>query len=288
MMGAVMLGVLAALNWSLHDVLARGLAQRVGPFRMAALVMIFGGLALTGYVLWTGTVWQAPREAWIESLLLGIAYGCGVGGLFKALSLGPISVVGPVTASYPILVVLWGMLHGLAPTLLQWAAVAAALGGAAVVMRAGHPDGGLNAVIPGKLKVLAAFCVLSGLGYASAIVLSQSAAVSMGEIEATWVSRASALLPILPFLAAETRPAPLRPRHWLAILAMGIFDVIGVAAVAASGHLPGKEFAAIGISAYGGIVVLLAMIVLKEKVTAGQWGGIALLAAGVATLSLSQ
>ena len=69
---------------------------------------------------------------------------------------------------------------------------------------------------------------------------------------------------------------------------MGALDVAGVVAINASGHLPAKEFAAVGISAYGAIAVILAMLVLKEKVSGGQWLGIGLIAGGVATLSLSQ
>ena len=107
-MAAVLLGVLAALSWSLHDVFARSLAARIGPFRMAALVMIAGAILLTGFILHDGTVWRASWTAIGEGLLLGLAYGFGVGGLFKAFSLGPISLVGPVTAGYPVLALLWG------------------------------------------------------------------------------------------------------------------------------------------------------------------------------------
>ena len=285
---AVLLGVLAAFSWSLHDLLARSLAARVGPFRMAALVMISGGILLTGFVVYNSSIGQAPRAAVIEALLLGLAYGFGVSGLFKAFSLGPISLVAPITASYPILVVLWGVANGLLPTPLQWTAVAATLIGAIVVGRSGTVDGGINAVAPGKLTTLILFCLLSALGYSCSIVLGQTAAVSAGEIEVTWLSRATALVSILPFVIGEVRPARLELRHWAGIFTMGALDVAGVVAINASGHLPAKEFAAVGISAYGAIAVILAMLVLKEKVSGGQWLGIGLIAGGVATLSLSQ
>ena len=61
--------------------------------------------------------------------------------------------------------------------------------------------------------------------------------------------------------------------------------MLGVTAVNASGHLPGKEFAAVGISGYGAVSVVLAMIFLKEKVSAGQWAGIAMIVGGVAAVS---
>ncbi len=286
-MAAVLLGVFAALCWSLHDLVARSYAERIGPFRMAAVVMVAGAALLLGIVLWRGTIWTASTEGLTEGLLLGLAYGLGVGGLFKAFSLGPISLVGPVVGGYPILVVFWGVAHGLIPTPLQWTAVAATLVGAVIVARSGPADGGINAVVPGKLPQLALFGVISALGYSASIVLGQNAAVSVGEIEATFLSRFTALVTILPFLLGEPRPKRLAGAHWLGMLAMALLDVFGVIAVNASGHLPGKEFAAIGISSYGAIAVVLAMLILKEKVSAGQWLGILMIAAGVATLSLT-
>ena len=285
---AVLLGVLAALCWSLHDLVARSYAARIGAFRMAALVMVAGGVILSAYVLYDGRIREASWQGIATGLLLGLTYGFGVGGLFKAFSLGPISLVAPITAGYPVLAVLWGVVNGLEPTPLQWGAVAATFAGAVIVARSGGEDGGINAVEPGRLPILLFFCVLSALGYASSVVIGQNAAVSVGEIEATWLSRATALITIVPFMMGEARPLPLGRNHWLGIVAMAALDVVGVIAVNASGHLPNKEFAAIGISAYGAIAVILAVIFLKEKVSPGQWGGLGLIVGGVATISLSQ
>ena len=287
-MAAVLLGVFAALCWSMHDVMARSLAARVGAFRMAALVMISGGILLSFYVLHLGTIWQASWPALQSGLILGLAYGFGVGGLFKALSLGPVSLVGPVTSSYPVLALLWGVFNGLEPSALQWLAVAATVAGAIIVARTGTADGGINAVEPGKIPALAFFCVMASLGYASSIILGQNAALEVGEFEATWLSRATALVTILPFMLNEAKPLPLKHLHWFGIAAMGALDVLGVTAVNASGLLPGKEFAAVGISAYGAGSVLLAMIFLKEKVAPGQWAGILIIVCGVATVSVTQ
>jgi drug/metabolite transporter (DMT)-like permease len=287
-MAAILLGVLAAFSWSLHDLIARSFALRIGPFRMAAWVMVAGGAFLTGIVLWNGSVWQASRSGIAQSLLLGLAYGFGAGGLFKALSLGPIAIVGPVTASYPVLVVLWGVANGLLPSSVQWAAVAATIAGAIVVTRDRDATQGGNAVRPEALPGLMAYCALSCIGYASAVVLGQNAAVAIGEVEATWLSRPAALCAILPFVLREPRRPRIAGRHWLGIAAMGALDVLGVVAINASGHLPGREFAAVGISSYAAIAVVLAMLVLRETVSASQWVGIVLIVAGVAALSLTQ
>ncbi|MFM8747948.1 MAG: DMT family transporter [Aestuariivirga sp.] len=284
---AVLLGVFAALAWSVHDLIARSMAARIGAFRMAALVMVAGGLLLSFYVLYDGRIWQSSWQGLMSGLLLGLAYGLGVGGLFKAFSLGPISLVGPLTAGYPVLTVLWGVVNGLEPTPLQWTCVAAALAGAIIVARSGTEDGGINAVEPGKMPTLLLFALISVIGYSCSIVLGQRAAVMVGEIEATWLSRATALITILPFMLGEGNRSPISRHQWTGIFVMGALDVVGVIAINASGHLPGKEFAGIGISAYGAISVILAIIFLKEKVSPGQWVGLGMIVAAVAAMSVS-
>lgn len=284
---AVLFGVFAAVCWSVHDLVARSMAAQIGAFRMAALVIISGGILLSFYVVYDGTLWSATWPQLMSGLVLGISYGFAVGGLFKAFSLGPISLVGPITAGYPVLAVLWGVFNGLEPSLLQWSAVAATMIGAVIVARSGTEDGGINAVEPGKMPTLLFFALMAVLGYAASIVLGQKAAVTVGEIEATWLSRITALLVLLPFMLGEGNATPLTRRNWTGIFVMGGLDVLGVIAINASGHLPGKDFAGIGVSAYGAVAVILAMIFLKEKVSKGQWLGICLIVAGVATLSVS-
>ena len=285
---AVLFGVFAALCWSVHDVLARSIAGAVGGFRTAAWVMVSGFVLLSAYVLWDGSVWQSTGPAIFSGLLLGFAYGFGVGGLFKAFSLGPVSLVGPITAGYPVLAVLWGVFNGLEPTLLQWTCVGATLLGAIIVARSGEPDGGINAVEPGKMPALLFFAIMAVLGYSSSIVLGQQAAVSVGEVDATWLSRPVALLVLLPFAFFDGKRGVLSRNQWIAIFVMGGLDVLGVIAVNASGHFPGKEFAGIGISAYAALSVIMAMIFLKEKVSPGQWVGLIMIVGAVATMSMSQ
>ena len=118
---------------------------------------------------------------------------------------------------------------------------------------------------PHILGRLLFFSLLSVCGYGAAVILGQHAAVLIGEVEAAWISRPAAVLTLLPFMIGEVRQTPLQSRHWLGILAMGAFDVAGLVAVNASGHLPNREFAAIGISAYGATAAILAMLLLKEK-----------------------
>ena len=282
---AVLFGLFAALCWSLHDLLARNYASDVGPYRMASFTLLAGAAVLAGIVLWNGSILNADRATLELALILGVIYGLALSSLFTAFKLAPVSVVGPATAGYPALVVIWGMIHGLHPSVLQYGAIIAIIIGAIIVARMGPPDGGLSAVMPGKIPLLIFSCVVAEVFFASSVLLGQKVAAQVGEFEATFLSRFPAALVLVPFVMREKSDLDkITKRAWAGIFAMGAFDVAAVSGVNYMGRLPNKEFGSMGISAYGAIATLLAMILLKEKTTVLQWLGIAMISAGVAVL----
>jgi len=257
----------------------------VGPYRMAIGTLLAGGFLLAGIVLWNGTILQADTATLELAIVLGVIYGLAISSLFIAFSLAPVSVVGPATAGYPALVVIWGMIHGLQPSLSQWLAMLAIIIGAVVVARTGPDDGGVNAVQKGKIPLLIFSCVVAEVFFASSVILGQKIAEHVGEFEATFMARFPAALVLIPFVMRE-KPvvAKISSRAWAGIFAMGAFDVAAVSGINYMGRLPNKEFGSMGISAYGAIATLLAMILLKEKTTVWQWMGIAMISGGVAVL----
>lgn len=285
-MFAVLLGLAAATCWSIHDLFTGRMTRLLGPVASAFVVMLVGAALLLPIVLWRGVLWQADGAALRLSLALGVAYALGMAALFRAFHLAPVSVVGPLTAGYPALVVMWGVAHGLVPSALQWAAVALTIAGAIIVGRLAHQEDEGATLDPAKMPEVALACLIASVSFAAAVVLGQKAAVAMGEFEATFISRFSAALCLLPFL--ETGIAELRRVTRLppGVFIMAAFDVAALTMVNAAGHLPGKEYAAMGISAYGAIAVLLAMVFLGERVARGQWLGIAMIVAGVTALAM--
>ena len=179
---AVLFGLFAALCWSLHDLLARNYANDVGPYRMASFTLLAGAVMLSGIVFWNGKILNADRDTLELALVMGVIYGLALSSLFMAFKLAPVSVVGPATAGYPALVVIWGMVHGLHPSLMQYGAIVAIIIGAVVVARMGPPDGGLSEVLPGKIPLLIFSCVVAEVFFASSVVLGQKIAAHVGEI----------------------------------------------------------------------------------------------------------
>jgi drug/metabolite transporter (DMT)-like permease len=286
MMIALLLGLIAALGWSCHDLLARHFAARLGPYRMAYWVMLAGAGLLLFPVLWRNTLWSAPSEAVGLALAMGVVYAVAAAGLFFALTLAPVSIVGPIVGGYPALVVLWGLINGLQPTILQWFCIAIILLGVIVVARAEQEGQGHSDVLPGKLSLVLIAATVSSIGYAATAVMGQQATAGLGAWETTFVSRFPAAAVLLVAVMTQGRPSgPIPAQGWLGIVGMAAFDVGAVTAINMSAYFPNKELGAMAISASSATSVLLAMAVLKEKVTAMQWFGVVMIVAGVAGLA---
>jgi drug/metabolite transporter (DMT)-like permease len=145
---AVLLGVFAAISWAILDVIARNFATRIGPFRITLWAFLVAGALLTAYFAIRGFPSISPNGLML-SLIMGVAYAVGVGMLFKAFSLGPISIVGPITQCYAVLVLGWGLFQGLKPTLVQWSAIPAIFLGIILVARFAPNEGESSTVRDG-------------------------------------------------------------------------------------------------------------------------------------------
>jgi drug/metabolite transporter (DMT)-like permease len=282
---AVLLGLMAALSWSVHDLLARRFSAATGPFRMSFWILLMGAALLLLPVLWRGQIWNADAYSVSLALAMGVIYAFALGGLLTAFSLAPVSIVGPLTSGYPALVVVWGLFQGLVPTPLQWSGVVFVLLGVFIVSRNGHEHVGSDAVVPGRMPLVIGSAVLASVAFAATVVVGQAATRSLGEYEVTFLSRFPAAGLLLMAMWRErgqalvmTRPAT------ISILAMAACDVVAVTAINASVYFPNRELGAMAIASYGALSVVLAMLILKERVTLLQWLGILLVVTGVAAL----
>jgi uncharacterized membrane protein len=282
---SVLLGLLAAFSWSSHDLLARKFAGANGPFRMSFWIMLAGAAVLLTPVVWRGVIFEADGFSVAMALAMGLVYAVALGLLLQAFSLAPVSIVGPLTAGYPALVVVWGLFHGLSPSLLQWLGIALVLVGVIIVSRTGHDDGGANSVPPGKMPLVLFSAVFASIAFAATVVMGQAATLGLGEYEVTFLSRFPAAAALALFMLKEQKALPplSRPASF-AVVAMAACDVTAVTAINAAAHFPNRELGAMAISSYGAMAVVMAMVILKERVTPLQWLGIALVVAGMMAL----
>ncbi len=284
---ALLLGSVAALCWSSHDLVARRYATALGPLRMGFWVMLAGAALLLVPVLWRGMIWTGPREAWVMAAAMGVVYAAAAAGLFYALTMAPVSIVGPIVGGYPALVVLWGLVNGLEPTLLQWFCIAVILAGVIIVARSEREGESHSDVAPGKLPLVLLAVTVSSISYAATAVMGQQASTTLGALETTLISRFPAAAMFLLAMLVHRQPeTSASMKSGLGILAMAVFDVTAVTAINMSTYFPDRELGAMAISASSATSVLLAVVILKEKVTVLQWVGVVMIVAGVSGLAI--
>ena len=145
----------------------------------------------------------------------------------------------------------------------------------------------MNVVQAGRIPELIFWILLADFCFAASIVMGQRLGPVFGDMKTAGLLRLPAALVLLPFARGE-KWAPLNGNWMIAAImfAMSALDVAALTGINFMGSLPNKELGAMGISAYGAIAVPLAMVWLKERVSPGEWAGIALIVAGVMVLGV--
>ena len=289
-MNPAILGVIAALSWGTHDFAARFPSGRIG-----ATHAVFGvSVAALGWLsLWLLAAGSAPAlqlpHLWLPALT-GVCFALATVWLFAALTAGPIAVVAPIVGAYPTYAVAFAFVMGTRPTAMDWLAILAVVLGVVMVARQGEakaePGTAGAARVTGRALI---YAFAAGLGFAGSLTAGQYAAPLYGEVEATWLARIFGLATVTLACLLQRRGARRLGRYgrwWVLLIVMGLLDSIALAAVVAAGHQPQAEIATVTSSSFGAVTVVLARIFLKEEVSPAQWAGIALIFAGVGTLSV--
>lgn len=277
---ALSLGLIAALIWAMHDLLARKLSQGTALLPLILVVMASGSIALIAPVLAFGDWTDVPNKSIGVAVLAGFAFALASGALFRAFSLATTRVVAPIIGAYPVLSLFSAVLQGRSVTLWEWVAVLAVIAGIAVVSMTGQKGDGSKPVLPAM-----AWAALSACGFAATFAIGQEAARQGSELPVILITRLTTLSIIaVLFIAYRSSFASLRG-NWLALCAMGLFDAAALSLVTVSGNLPFAEYAAIASSLFGVVTIILASYFLDEKLRPLQWIGVAVVFSGIGFLS---
>lgn len=279
-MGALTLGLIAALSWGIHDTCVRYVSRQVGIFPSLFPVLLTGGLAtaLLALFLDTGTI---ASQQGVFAVLSGIAFGVTGISFYKALSIGPVRVVAPVVASFPVLSVGWAVINGQSVTAWQWLAVVTIVGGVGFVAMSSEGDGTKSPKGPAVF-----WSVIASIGFATSFALGQLSVASETEMTAIAIARAGAIAVVALFALMLRRPV-LPVRSALPMLTiMGVLDAIAIGAVMLAGNRAYPEFASVAASTFGVLTIILAAVFLKETVARMQWVGILVVFSAIGYLAL--
>ena len=309
-MGAVLtvlLGLSGALVYGAADFLGGVASRRLRAVTVAAAAAAVGILPLLlGFVVVGGEV-SASATLW--GLVAGASGGVGVLLLYRALAIGPMSVLSPLTAVFSAVVpVLVAVVRGTALSPLAVGALVVAVV-AVVLVAAVRDTSGAHVTARGLLTAGVAGCGFGGIvlaydmtpadsGVVPLVVARVLQAVLLGTaavVSARVVRPGGTADPAAPADVAGSAVPPGRSawtrRVTVAVLACGVLDALANVCIQAALHSSDDPVTLPVVSVLNALypigTVVLAGVVLRERLTAVQWIGIVLACCASVGLALA-
>lgn len=276
---SIVYGLFSALSWGGGD-FAGGLASRkTGAYRAVFYGEAFGLLLLLGAALFL----HEPMLGWPKTLLAAAAGAIGSLGLlvlYQAMITGQMSIATPVSAllAATLPVIVGAFTEGLPPA-LKLAGFACAL--LAVWLVAQDDSGKTHAVRLADLRLP----LLAGICFGMYFIIMHEA--SQEAVLAPMIaSRTAGMLALLVFLLARRENWQMARPAWPYVALNAVLDIGGNLFYILAGQTGRMDVAAVLSSLFPGTTVLLAWLILKEKINRVQWLGIlaALIAIALMTI----
>lgn len=275
------LALLASLAWGVGDFIG-GSRSRVLPVLVVIVCsQVVGFLWIAAVAVIAHEPAPGGREAAFAALS-AVAGTAGLACFFRAMAIGKMSLVVPIAATAGVVPVVVGIATGDRPSALQLAGIVVALAGAVLASREPDEEGRGGSKLAAGVLLAALSAFLWGWFFLALDVASDG-----GAVWASLINRTTSLA-LLLVAAAIMRPRLRAARpHMTALAITGSLDVSAnlLFAVATTKGL--VSLVSVAGSLYPIVTVLLARIVLQERVhrvqeigVAAALGGVVLIAAG--------
>ena len=277
---AIALSLCASMSWGLADFAAGLKSRRLGVITVLLWVEAVGLVVVLTVIAATGEPLPDTRTA-IYALLAGTSGMAALGVFYRALSVGTMSIVAPISATGVMLPVIVGLATGDTMTLLIGIGMVAAITG--VLMASREEVDELAEGGPNREAIVLA--LIAAVGFGLYFTLGDIAA----DGSVLWLLTAGRIVAV-PFLLMllMRSDAPLRPGRtdmWQLAL-IGCADLAATALYGLATKEGELSIVAVVGSLYPVVTVLLARGVLKERITRLQAAGVALALLGVGLVSV--
>lgn len=283
---AIALSLCASMSWGLADFMAGLKSRRLGVLTVLAWVEAVGLVVVTTVIVATGEPLPSGRTL-LYAMIAGAAGVTALGAFYRALSVGTMSIVAPISATGVMLPVIVGLASGDSMTVVIGVGMATAIAGVLMASREeveelrGHGAGGTNGS-PNRLAILLALG--AAVGFGTYFVFADVAA----DGSVLWLLAAGRFVALPFILVLMVRSgAPLVPGRtdaWQLGL-IGCADLVATALYGLATREGDLSIVAVVGSLYPVVTVLLARGVLKERISRLQAAGVALALLGVGLVS---
>ena len=259
------LGLASAASWGAGDFCGGLATRRTGVFGVVIASQLLGAVMLIGAALALGET-VPPLTDLLWGGLAGLAGAVGLLALYRALAAGRMGLTAPISAVVAAIIpVVFGALADGLPGWAKLTGFGLALAAVWLITRTGESRIRLSALgLP----------LVAGVGFGIFFVTIDHA----GRTAAVWPVVAARLFSTTMLaMTARVTGQPAMPdfAHWRLIALSGVLDAGGNAFYALAAQAGRMDAAAVLGSLYPASTVLLAWVLLKERLTRMQMIGVA-------------
>jgi drug/metabolite transporter (DMT)-like permease len=273
------LALAAALSWGVSDFVG-GVTSRRLPLLWVLLFTQVVGLALVlPFAVARG---DPPFDS--RTILTAVAGSLaglvGIAALYRAIAVGVASIAAPISATGAVLPVAFGLARGDPTTSLQEAGMACALLGVIAASRTGQAQAHLGR----KARTGVGFALLAAVGFGGFFILLHEAS-TFDVLWAVSIQRATGTA-VLALIVLARRPRfDIRWSDTPILLVVGGLDQLANVLYGLASTLGLVSLAAVLASLYPMVTIILARLVLNERISGVQKSGVALALTGVALVA---
>ena len=290
----IILGLSGAVCWGVADFIARFSSRRVGAYRTLLFMQVFGFLGLSAYLKWTHGFAQIGAHGWKPwafGAIAGLLNMVASLALYYSFQIGVMSVVAPVSSSYPALTVALALLSGEHIQILRGMGLAVTLLGVVLASTSFSADN-VHAAADGspshaRLAKGVVWAIVAAIGFGFLFwFLGFHVVPVLGSVVSVWMIRLTSFT-VLILAAAPSRQTITLPRGsvWWLLLGVGLLDTAAFVFNNAGLRTGQVSVVSVLASLYGAVTVVLSWIFLRERLERSQWLGIVLIFSGIVLVS---
>lgn len=280
----IVFGLLAALLWGSGDVLINRLTVATGTVRALVWTQILSLTFWVVYALASGFPAGAGASAWGLAALCGVFHVAGLTLTYRAFEIGTLSIVSPIASSFGLITTALALATGEKPGMIKIVGAVVLVLGIVAVTRASSSGG--TATLKGVPEAIG-----SAIGFGVMFWMFDKATPQLGIAWPLVVLKIMATgSAVVAFLATRRTAPPPEPtrRAWVWLLAAGVALSDSLAWVT---WIFGERLSYTSVvtslaSLFSVVTVVLAAVLLRERLNRPQWLGIGTVFVGILLVSV--
>lgn len=282
----VLFGLGAAITWGCADYVAASAGRRVGSIRVVFGFHLVATAILALLVVMSGSLADvAATDLPFFALIGAIGWGSYV-CFYRALAIGPISILSPIVSGYAAVTVLLAVIFlGERLTAAETVAVIVSFAGVVLASSAGRRVFSIELIdAHGLLFALAAMVLLGGFVLGVSVKTDE-----LGWLAPVFLARlgATVLVALTALHGGRWRFPDRSPRVIGAIALLAVLDTVGYVSFNLGTEHEDTAVVAAASAPYAVIPVVAGVLFLHERPTPVQWAGIGLVIAGLVLLGVA-